>query len=108
MFVHWIGGRPSNRDVAISLCLFVRFGRAIIFAFPLVSCRGYLDDIVVRAVIGLMVLLTIHGARTGAYVPIEKGGIVIERWRKKCARQIPEILSFAKLRQPEWAEGNNG
>lgn len=68
MLVHGIGAAPSNGDIAVSLCLFVRFGMVNIFTFPLVSCLGWLGDIVVRAINGLMVYLTVHGARyLGAY-----------------------------------------
>ena len=54
------GFPPSDGDVAVSLCLLVRLGRAIVFAFPLVSYPRCLGDIIVRAVRGLMILLIIH------------------------------------------------
>ena len=59
MLVGW-GDPPSNGDIAVSLCLLVGFGRAVIFTFPLVSCLGRLGDIVIRAISGLMVLLAVH------------------------------------------------
>ena len=54
---------PSNGDITISLCLLVGFGRAVIFSSPLVSwLLGSRGDIVIRAISGLMVLLTVHGS----------------------------------------------
>lgn len=91
VFVRWMGASPSNGDISVSLCLLVRFGRAVIFTFPLVSCLGCLGDIVIRAIRGLMILLTVHGVTRGAYVPIQRGGILVERWRKRCARQVAEM-----------------
>lgn len=82
---------PSYGDVAIPLRLLVRFVSAIIFTFSLVSCLGYLGNIVVWAVDGLMILLTGHNATIGAFIPIQKGGIITERWRKICARQVAEM-----------------
>ena len=38
LFVHWMEDPPSDGDVAVSLCLFVRFGRAVILISSLISC----------------------------------------------------------------------
>ena len=55
-----MGVLPSDGDVAISLCFFVRFGRAIIFMLSLVSWLRCLGDVVIRSISGLMVPLTVH------------------------------------------------
>ena len=67
MFVQFMGVPPSDGDVAVSLCLFVRFGMAVIFTFSLVSCLGCLGDVVIRPISGLMVLLTVHRPRRQAH-----------------------------------------
>ena len=84
-----MGAPPSDGDVAVALCLLVRLGGTIVFAFPLISYVGCLGDIVVRAVSGLMILLAVHSMMIEGWAHMSRfrrAELSMKRWRKICAR----------------------